>query len=59
MGVAFALRIAGLVLAALVVIAEVSYYLAHRYRPGVSPHLIALGTALVLVAAAGLFRARK
>lgn len=45
-----ALTIISLCLAGLVTLLELSYYMAHQYRPGVSPHLIALGTAVILLA---------
>ena len=59
MGVSIALRIAGIVLAGLILVNEVVYYFAHQYRPGVSPHLIGLSAAVILVAIAGLLRPRE
>ena len=61
MGVSFALRIAGAVLAGLVFVSEVSYYFSHQDRPGVSPLLIGLSAAVVLAVIAGLIdqRGRK
>lgn len=58
MGAAFGLRIAGLVVAAIILASEVAYYFAHQDRPGVSPHLIGLSTAVVLLAVAGLIGPR-
>lgn len=59
MGAAYGLRIAGLVAAGMVLISEISYYLDHQNRPGVSPHLIGLGAAIVLLAVAGLVKPRN
>ncbi|MDO8588932.1 MAG: hypothetical protein Q7T82_18045 [Armatimonadota bacterium] len=59
MNVEKVLSVVALVIAALVGLAEVNYYMMHRYRPGVSPHLVALSASLVLVAVAVLIRSRK
>lgn len=34
----------------IVLVAEIGYYVGHPYRPGVSPHLIALSAAVALQA---------
>jgi hypothetical protein len=51
------ISIIGLCVAGLVGISEVLYYLSHPYRPGVSPHLIGICVALILVTI-GSFRAK-
>lgn len=45
-----------LVLSALITLSEVMYYLAHPYRPGVAPHIIVLGLAVVCSVVAQLVR---
>ena len=53
------LSVIALVIAGLVALFEVNYYVTHRYRPGVSPHLIGLSAAVVLLAIGNLVRRSK
>jgi membrane protein YdbS with pleckstrin-like domain len=53
------LAVVALVLAAVVGLAELGYFFSHQYRPGVSPHLIGLSAAVVLLAIARILTPRE
>ena len=59
MTVAGVLSIVALVLGGLVGLAEAAYYFSHTYRPGVSPHLMALSAAVILLAVSVIVKQRE
>jgi hypothetical protein len=53
------LTVVALVLAGIVGLAEVGYYMSHPDHSGVAPHLIGLSTAVILLAVSRLIKDRE
>jgi hypothetical protein len=59
MNTSIILNITALVISGIVTLVEINYYLTHPHQPGVSPHLIGLGVAVILLAISRLISNKK